>query len=434
MFVQLPVLPRGVPSFTCADMPHVVIVGNGIAGATAARYLRKGSDYRITMISAEHPFFYSRPALMYAFMGHMEVDHLKPYEDGFWKKNRIDLLLDYVTHIDTSLQVCTLASAGPLQYDYLILATGSVANRFGWPGQDLDGVQTFTSMQDLGRLDQNVRGARSAVIVGGGLIGVEVAEMLHSRGLDVHFLVRESSYWNTVLAAEESAMISRHIVRHGIHLHLSTQLMSFEGGPDNRVRAAITSGGNRLECQVAVLTAGVRPQIHLAQTSGIPTQRGILVDDSLCTSITNVYAIGDCAEFPSGKVEQLWYTARHHGQHVASVILGKARPLPGYTFYNSAKFFDIEYQTYGVVSSSEDGTTSVLWQDEQRERLLRIIHNAGVVTGIQALGMRLRAEQCIQWIDSKATVQEVIQGIQNADFDPEFSRSFSDVRFSGSIV
>jgi NAD(P)H-nitrite reductase large subunit len=412
-------------------MPHVVIIGNGVAGTTAARSLRKNCDYRITIVSGEHPSFFSRPALMYAYMGHMTVKQLEPYEDHFLDKNRIDRVLDYVTHVDTERRLCFLAAAGPLSYDYLILATGSVANRFGWPGEDLDGVQTFTSMQDLVRLEHNTRDVRSAVIVGGGLIGVEVAEMLRSRGVDVHFLVRESSYWNTILAAEESAMITRHIKHHGVHLHLDTQLSTLEGGPGNRVCAAITSDGQRIECQVAVLTAGVRPQTALARASDIPTRRGILVDDCLRTPIPNVFAIGDCAEFPSGKVEQLWYTARHHGHHVASVILGEPRPLPQYTFYNSAKFFDIEYQTYGAVSAQEDSTTSILWQDIQRERLLRIVHSNDIMTGIQALGMRLRAEQCLAWIEQRTPVATVLRDLKKADFDPEFSSAFAAVRLIG---
>ena len=110
---------------------HIVIIGNGIAGVTAARHIRKHSDYNITIISKETKYFYSRTALMYIYMGHMKLKDTQPYEPEFWVKNRIDLLQDEVLTINTTSKSLSLREEGELLYDSLILATGSSSNKFG---------------------------------------------------------------------------------------------------------------------------------------------------------------------------------------------------------------------------------------------------------------------------------------------------------------
>ncbi len=176
---------------------HLVIVGIGITGVTIARNVRKRSDKRITLVSAEADFFFSRPALMYVFMGHMRWEDTKPYEDWFWEKNRNDLVKARVTAIDTDQNCLTLDDGETVAYDTLVIATGSKTNKFGWPGQDLPGVQGLYSRRDVELLEENSRDASSAVVVGGGLVGIELAEMLHTRKTHVSFLVREDYYWHS---------------------------------------------------------------------------------------------------------------------------------------------------------------------------------------------------------------------------------------------
>nr|MBA3986919.1 FAD-dependent oxidoreductase [Flavobacteriales bacterium] len=154
-------------------MEHIVIIGNGIAGVTAARHIRKLSDKKITIISAESDHFFSRTALMYIYMGHMKYEHTKPYEDWFWEKNRIELKNAWVSKVSPEENKLTFANDETMHYDKLIIASGSKYNKFDWPGQDLEGVQGMISKQDVELLEKNApnnKVCHRAVVVGGGLI------------------------------------------------------------------------------------------------------------------------------------------------------------------------------------------------------------------------------------------------------------------------
>ena len=208
---------------------HIVIIGNGIAGITTARHVRKLSDHQITVISSESEYFFSRTALMYIYMGHMKFEHTQPYENWFWKKNRIDLVFDRVTELDTDAKTLQLKTGKSINYDKLVLALGSVPRPLPTPGANLKGVQPLYSKQDLEQLEETTKGVKQAVVIGGGLIGIELAEMLHSRGIHVTMAVREKSYWDIVLPKEEAEMISKHIKARGIDLRLDTLVGSIHG-------------------------------------------------------------------------------------------------------------------------------------------------------------------------------------------------------------
>ena len=190
-------------------MEHIVIIGNGISGVTLARHIRKKSDKKITIISSEADYFFSRTALMYVFMGHMKMEHTQPYENWFWKKNNITLKNGFVENVDTSNKQVIFADNSSLSYDKLVIATGSKPNKFGWKGENLNGALGLYHKQDLEKLEVLAKTAEHAVIVGGGLIGIELAEMLLSRNIKVTFLVREKSFWSSVLPKEESELINR---------------------------------------------------------------------------------------------------------------------------------------------------------------------------------------------------------------------------------
>ncbi|MBT8326949.1 MAG: FAD-dependent oxidoreductase, partial [Bacteroidia bacterium] len=278
---------------------HVVIIGNGISGITLARHIRKLSAKKITIISDETEHFFSRTALMYIYMGHMTFEQTKPYEDWFWEKNKIELKQGNVISIDARIKSITLENKETIGYDKLVIATGSLPNKFGWPGEDLKGVQGLYHLRDLHHLEAyapNNKVCKRAVIVGGGLIGIELAEMLVSRNIPVTFLVREKSFWNNVLPAGESEMINNHIRNHRIDLRLGVNLEEIKEDENGRAKSIIIQETKEeIACNFVGLTAGVSPNIAFLNSSEIEVGKGVLVNQYLETNVDDIYAIGDCA-------------------------------------------------------------------------------------------------------------------------------------------
>lgn len=423
-------------------MRHIVIIGNGIAGITAARELRKGGDDQITVISSETDHHFSRTALMYIYMGHMTYAHTKPYEDWFWTKNRIDLLKAQVTTVDFAKKTLTANPAdGPamtLTYDVLVLALGSSPNRPGVLQTQLRGVQGLYGMPDLEQMEALTDAKQAgvpidrAVVIGGGLIGIELCEMLLSRDIPVSFLVREGSFWRSVLPAEESAMITRHIQEHHVDLQLETEVVDIRDDGTGRVGGVTTKAGTRIDCQFVGVSVGVSANIGWLRETDLETDRGILVDPYLATSIPDVYAIGDCVQHrtpPPGRkpTEQIWYTGRIMGETLAKTLLEQKTLYQPGIFFNSAKFFDIEYQTYGDVPANlpDDGTLQTLyWEHPAGEKAIRINYATadGAVTGVNAFGIRQRQDVWTRWITDKRPIQYVLEHLAHANFDPEFFR------------
>jgi NAD(P)H-nitrite reductase large subunit len=409
-------------------MKHVVIIGNGISGITAARHIRKMSDHRITIISSETQYFFSRTALMYVYMGHLKFEHTKPYEDWFWKKNKLDLVFDHVNDVKTSSKVVVLMSGKSIEYDILVIASGSSSNKFGWKGQDLPGVQGLYGYNDLQRMELNTKTINHAVIVGGGLIGIEMAEMLLSRKIKVTFLVREPEFWSVVLPLDEANLISRHIRSHGVDLRLSTELKEIQSDYAGRLKAVITNKDEHIECQFVGLAVGVSPNIEFLKTAGIKTAKGVIVNEYLQTNIPDVYAIGDCVErayeLPGRKrIEQVWYTGRMMGEVVAQTICGnRAKYEPG-PWFNSAKFFDIEYQTYGNVPNEKGADEEdFYWEHHSGKKAMHFVWNrrSKEFFGINTFGIRLRHECFDRWLREKKDIRFVIRHLSQANFDPEF--------------
>ncbi|NND62510.1 MAG: NAD(P)/FAD-dependent oxidoreductase, partial [Flavobacteriaceae bacterium] len=392
----------------------------------------KNSDHEITIISSETDHYYSRTALMYIYMGHMKYEHTKPYEDYFWKKNNINLKRGFVSKVDHVNKQLVFSEGDSMSYNKLIIAVGSKSNKFGWPGQDLEGVQGLYSFQDLEMLEKNApnkKVCKRAVIVGGGLIGIELAEMLHTRDIPVTFLVRESSFWNGVLPKGESEMINRHIKNHHIDLRLSTNLKEILPDENGKACAVVVEEtGEEIACDLVGLTAGVSPNVDFLKDSGIDLGRGVKVNRFLETNVEDIYAIGDCAEQhePIGNrrpVEAVWYTGRMMGETVAQTICGnKIEYKPGHWF-NSAKFFEIEYQTYGwVFSKPRENETHFHWKHKDDTKCITVNTetSSGKFLGINTFGIRMRHESFDRWLTEERTTDFVMQNLSRANFDPEF--------------
>lgn len=420
-------------------MSKIVIIGNGISGITAARHIRKNSDHEIIVISSESQYFFSRTALMYVYMGHMKFEHTQPYENWFWRKNEIQLIQERVTKLLPDKKLLTLQSGDHVHYDKLVLALGSKPRAMPIEGNQLTGVQSLYSKQDLELMENNSADVKQAVIIGGGLIGVEMAEMLHTRGIHVIMVVREENFWDVVLPEGESSMVTRHILSRGIDLKLSQMVVKIEGV--DRVEQVVLNDGSIIPCQFLGITIGVVPNIGLLQETDIEVNSGVLVDDFLRSSNKDIYAIGDNAELrnpPVGRrsIEPVWYAGRMMGEAVAHNICNEPEAYNPGIWFNSAKFFDLEYQTYGFVPPTpQEGYDSFYWQDIKSDKAIRLVYNSDKqLVGINCLGLRLNHEVCDAWIKEGKTLDFAMANLAKINFDPELYRKFEkDIYASNSI-
>lgn len=419
---------------------HIVIIGNGVSGITTARHIRKLSDKKITVVSSETKYFYSRTALMYVFMGHMTAKNIQPYEPHFWEKNRIDLVQEYVEQVNYDAKSLQLKNGEEIKYDKLILAVGSKPNKFGWPGQDLEAVQGLYHFQDLENMEKYAPTTKRAVVVGGGLIGIEMAEMFLSRDIPVTMLVREKSFWNNVLPSQESALINKHIKEHHIDLRLDAELKEILSDEGGRAKAVVTTDGEEIPCEFVGLTAGVSPNVDFLKVEGeqkLKIERGIVVNEFLETNISGVYALGDCAQFSSAigdrrPIEQVWYTGKIMGEVLAKTICGdKTNYDPGH-WYNSAKFLDIEFQTYGwVYAQLKEGQRDFYWEHPGGKKCMHFVFDEQrrKFVGVNTFGIRLRHEVFDRWLTEKRSIEHVMEHLKDANFDPEFYS-----QYEGEIV
>jgi NAD(P)H-nitrite reductase large subunit len=414
---------------------NVLIIGNGIAGTSCARMLRRlqpdHASCGITMISQEAPYHFSRPAMMYISTGQLTLEHTKPFADASWAEQGIALMHGRVTALDAVGRSCTLDDGRVLAADVMVLATGSVPSVPAHLDASLRGVVTYTQLADVQRLNDVMKGANHAVIIGGGLIAAECGEifacMMEDRtSCTITCVVREDGFYGNVLPDHESMIVTEHLRRHGVRVVTNTEAVRLVD-VDGRVTRVELSNGTHLPADCVVVATGVRPNVELASAAGIRCDEGILTDASFRTDHPGVLAIGDCAQPPWG-VRQLWYTGRLHGEHAARIVLGQAGAFTPTTDFNSAKFFDLDWSTYGMVPRSSDAANSRLLIDRDGVRCIRIAHNvAGEVVGINGLGVRLDQRVCEKWIGGRIHVQAAIADISSVIFDAEFTPSFDAV-------
>lgn len=427
------------------------IVGNGVAGITAALDLRKRDPSAgITVISGETDYFFSRTALMYSFMDRLTRRDLEPFERGVFDAQRIRRVRGWVKDVDAQSRTLKLDNGQSVAWNRLLLATGSRPRRPRWQGleQVRSGLVNFVSMQDLEACEAVAQRGGKAVVVGGGLIGIELVECLRWAGMEVTFLIREPWYWPVALNQAESAMVLDHMRHHGVNVLTGEIVATVETDAQGAVTAISTDQGARYECCALGVSIGVQPAVDWLRDVSSPPRlsRGIVVDAGFRTSLPSVFAAGDCAELElpesSPLVEQIWYSAKRQGALAARSMLGEPIQYAPPIFFNSSKFFEIEYTTVGRFSREPnsralpaDSASTVVPEQAQmpsarefyfrypgKDVSLRIAEQNGAVQAFNLLGSRWDHNKCEQWIEERRSLEDVIDRLHQAQFDVEFGR------------
>jgi NAD(P)H-nitrite reductase large subunit len=412
---------------------HIVIIGFGISGVSVAKTLREQSNADITIVTSESRSFFSRPALMYVYLGKMRFQDILPMPSDYWEKNNVKVVLSVVEAIDSDKQQVMLDNGSILSYDKLVIATGSVPRSLGLNEYNLGGVQGFYSLQDLLLLQKSTKNIRHAAIIGGGLIGVELAEMFLSTGISFTFWIREKWFGSNFLPEEEAQLVTNYLKSKTIDIRFEREITHLEVNELGQVTSLHSQAGEKVDTDYVCVCIGVKPNIDCLENTNIHTNHGVLVNACLQTNIPSIYAVGDCVEYaePSfgrKSVETLWYTGKRMGEYVGTnILLDHPQRYDQGIFFNSAKFFDLEYQIYGHVPvSTEENYRSVFWKHPQKDKSIRLVYDAvsDEFLGCCVLGIRFRQEVCEKWITEKWKITEVLPALARANFDSEFSSRF----------
>lgn len=385
----------------------------------------------LTLIGAESDYFFSRTALMYGFMDRLSVRDMEPFDRKVYDRKKIRRVRDVVVDLDADERTIELKSGKTVPYDRLLIATGSVPASVPWKGLDQvgSGLVNFVSAQDLEQCERYAASTRNAVVVGGGLIGIELVECLRHHGKPVTFLIREPWYWPVALGGDEGEMITAHMRRHGVDVRLEESVGEVRTDAGGRVSAVLTESGLELPCDLLGVAIGVRPAIDWLRSAKTPPQlgRGVQVNESFQTSLDRVWAAGDCAEIQLlGRpplVEQIWYSARRQGEMAAHAMLGDAVQYAPPIFYNSAKFFGIEYTTVGSVMNAPPEASSHFHRTPGQDISVRIVELHGAVIGFNMLGSRWDHTVLERWIAERRPTTYVQERLAQAQFDVEFGRA-----------
>jgi NADPH-dependent 2,4-dienoyl-CoA reductase/sulfur reductase-like enzyme len=445
---------------------RIVIIGNGVAGIEAALEVRRVEPgWSITIVSEESDHFFSRTALMWVCCGQMSARDIEPYERDLYQRAGFERIRARATGVDTVKREVQLAGGqDPLAYDRLLIACGSRPIESPWPGADLCGVGHFVTLQDLQWLEQELHGGaahdrpprpdahlrattpgspyrpretaaarrgrvcRAPSVIGGGLIGIELVEVLLAAGHRPKFFIREQSYWPMAIEPRESRWVCERMREHGIDVLLGHSIEAIEGDDSGTV-AGIRSDRGGYETDLVAVAIGVRPATDwLAQSAIDRDQRGgIIVESTLETSAPDVLAAGDCASVMwfngARRPEPLWYTAREQGRVAGRALVGEDARYERGTWYNSAKLVDIEYTTVGLVNMNLEGERNWFYEEQGEVRsTTRIVTVADRVVGFNFLGRRWDHSILARWIEQRRLLGWVLKRLDQARFDSEFVR------------
>jgi NAD(P)H-nitrite reductase large subunit len=341
-------------------MTDYVIVGSGVAGMGAAEGIRRvDKNGSITIISDDSNFYYSRPGLAYYLTGEVDEKLLSPFQPADYAALRAQFLKGQVVRVDLAGHKVEMKDGGLVPFDRLLLATGSTAIPLKVPGADLDGVVKLDHMEDARRIINLAKRGRTAVVVGGGITALELAEGLAAHKMKVHLLVRTAHYWSNVLDEVESRIIEHRLKEHGILLRARSELDEILGKAGHVAGVRLKSG-EQLNCDLFAYGIGIRPRLSLAQATGIACDRGILVDEHLRTNLPDIFSAGDVAQVfdpASGRsvLDSLWSPAREQGQVAGLNMAGKEQVYLKSVPINVTRLAGLTTTIIGAVGSGQDG-------------------------------------------------------------------------------
>lgn len=340
-------------------MNEIVVIGSGQAAIQAVMSLKRNEfTGSIKVIGEEDHLPYQRPPLSKDFL----LEEYKPErvslkKKEFYEENGVDLILGKrAESIDTILKEITLSDENKIRYNQLIIATGSRVRKLNVPGSDKKGIYYLRDLDDANALKQRLKKNKKMVIVGAGYIGLEVASVAASLGVEVTVIEMANRVMNRTVDPIISSYYQKLHESHGVKIHLENGLKAFEGG--DSVNAVLCSDGLMLEADLVVIGAGVLPNQEIAIEAGLECNNGIMVNEFGETSTAHVYACGDCTNHPNKglntrlRLESV-HNAMEQSKTVANTIMGNKEPYDQVPWFWSDQY-DHKLQLVGISGDHDE--------------------------------------------------------------------------------
>jgi 3-phenylpropionate/trans-cinnamate dioxygenase ferredoxin reductase subunit len=325
---------------------RIVIVGGGLAAARVARAFRDaGGEGSVTILSADTDPPYNRPPLSKGFLrGEMEADAVFVEPEETYAELNIDLRLGCeVTGLTPGDRTVSLADGGSQPYDRLVLASGSLPRSLGTPGETLAGVHTYRTLRDASTVRAAAESVSSALVIGGGFIGMETTASLRRRGLAVTQVDRSDDLYASLQAPELSKSLERLYRERGVEVILGDVVAEFRGS-GGKLTGAVTRAGREIEAELAIVGVGVQPSTGYLEGSGVELEQGtVVVDERFASSVPGIWAVGDIANFSDPifghrRLIQHWTNANHQGDRLGRLLAGQDTPYDQVAFFFSEVF------------------------------------------------------------------------------------------------
>jgi NAD(P)H-nitrite reductase large subunit len=379
-------------------MAKYVIVGASAAGTGAIEAIRAIDPAgTITIISDETCTQYSRPMISDYVSGKADIAKMKCRNDTFYTENKVEAITGKkATNLNLTEKAVTLEDGQKISYEKLLLATGGKPFVPKMEGQEKDGVFTFTTVQDAQLLSAKISAinAKSAVVIGGGLIGLSVTEALTKRGLKVTMVELQDKILSLLLDPKASDLVESVVRAAGVDIVTGQSVQKIIGKPGNEavVGGVVLTKGATVPCDLVIVAIGVIPRTDLAVGTALKLNRGIVVDNTLQTNLPDVYAAGDVAEaydfiLAQNRTLPLWPLAIQEGKIAGSNMAGQKTLYNGGTSMSSLKYFGIPIVSIGLANPKEDPALEVLTQlDVERKVYKKIVLKNNLIVGLTLVG------------------------------------------------
>lgn len=398
-----------------------VIIGQGVAGVNAARSLAqvRSNDDEIHIYTDEQYLYYPRPRLPAFLAGEITLDELILYPAEWYEKRGIQVHLGQtVTAVDPGARNITLADGRRVEYDRLLLANGSRPNVPPIKGADKKGVFTLRTIANALEIQAFARTVERAVVIGGGLLGLEAARAVSALGPKVTVVEFFERLLPRQLDFEGAQVLQREMERFGLTIITGAATEEILG--DGAVRGIRLKDGREIPGEMVIISAGIRPNTELAAAAGIQVQRGVVVDNAMRTSAEDIWAAGDVAEF-EGRIWGIVTAATEQARVAAANMAAPAGETPA-TYVdiipsNTLKVVGIDLTSIGLVNPEGDGYEEVRRVDEAAGRYEKLVLKDGRIVGAILLGNKDKVRPITEAITRKIDVSAHKEALLDDTFD-----------------